>query len=108
MKVREKLDSCDGYTERKRQQAYDLLSAYAAHATPEGFVVISPEMMTQVGPFPNEKNLRAALQELARHVANVSAIIGTIVRTDAEETLALKAAFYDGLQRWSGRYLGMR
>lgn len=108
VKVREKLDSRDGCTERKRKDAYDRLSAYAAHATPEGFVVISLEMMTQVGPFPSEKNLRAALQELARHVAAVSVIIGTIVRTEAEETLALKAAFYNGLQRWSSRYLGLR
>jgi hypothetical protein len=108
VKVREKLDSRDGYTECQRKKAYDLLSAYTAHATPEGFVVISPQMMTQVGPFPSEKNLQAALQELARHVAVVSAIIGPIVRTEAEEILALKAAFYEGLQRWSSRYLGLR
>ena len=106
VKVRERLDFRDGYTERTK--AYDRLSAYAAHATPEGFVVISPQMMTQVGPFPSERHLQAALQELAKHVANVSAIIGAIVKTEAEETLVLKAAFYEGLQRWSARYLGMR
>lgn len=103
--VREKLDARDGFTERKRQQAYDLLSQYAAHPTPEGFTVISPNAMMQVGPFPSEKNLKAALQELAKHVANVSVLVGAVVKAKKPEELARKVTYYGRLQLWSEAYL---
>jgi hypothetical protein len=67
--VRLFLDKRDNFKEQKRQKAYELLSKYAAHPTPEGFALISPESMTQVGPFPHETNLHAAFQELAKHLA---------------------------------------
>ena len=104
-KVRKRLDARDGSTEGKRQKAYDRLSGYAAHPTPEGFSVISPDMMTQVGPFPNEKNLRAALQELVKRLTNAAAVIASFVKTDASETKSLKIDYYARLRRWSSKYI---
>ncbi len=56
-KVRTILDDLDGFVERKRERAYSILSSYAAHPTPEGWVVISPDNMTQMGPFSDAGRL---------------------------------------------------
>lgn len=103
-KVRKRLDSRDGVTEGKRRNAYDRLSGYAAHPTPEGFSLISPDMMTQIGPFPNEKNLRAALQELVIRLTNSAAVTGSIVKIDTPKTKSLKIKFYARLKYWSSAY----
>lgn len=71
-KVRKKLDDRDGFKERKRDAAYKLLSSYAAHPTPEGFSVISPENMTQLGPFPSALHFKALLEEAAMRVTDAA------------------------------------
>lgn len=105
LKVRTKLDDRDGFKERKRQKAYDDLSRYASHPTPEGFTLISPENTTQIGPFPDERLLRAALQELVKRAANVSVLIGSIIKTDDRPFLLFKSGFYSQLRQWSDRYM---
>jgi hypothetical protein len=103
-KVRKRLDARDGCTEGKRRKAYDRLSGYAAHPTPESFSLISPDMMTQVGPFPNEKILRAALEELVMRLTNAAAVTSCVVKTDAPTTKSLKMDFYTKLKHWSSKY----
>ena len=104
-KVRDRLDARDGLTERERKKAYDRLSGYAAHPTPQGFSVISPDMMTQVGPFPDRKNLRAALQELVKRLTNAASVIGSIIKTDEPEMKSIKMDFRTKLRRWSSKYI---
>jgi hypothetical protein len=103
-KVRKKLDARDGFTDGKRRKVYDRLSGYAAHPTPEGFSLISPDMMTRVGPFPNEKNLRAALQELAMRLTNAAAVISSVAKTDTPTTKSLKIDFYNRFNHWTSKY----
>jgi hypothetical protein len=67
-KVRTILDDLDGFVERKRERAYSMLSSYAAHPTPEGWIVISPDNMTQIGPLPDSGRLQAAIEEIVRHL----------------------------------------
>src|SRR5207253_837503 len=57
VKVRELLDDMDGFTKRKRADAYKLLSNYAAHVSPEGFKIIPPGGLTQIGPYPSKEIL---------------------------------------------------
>jgi hypothetical protein len=66
--VRKKLDERDGFKERKREAAYKRLSAYGAHPTPEGFAIVSPGNVTQLGPFPSQTHFQALLEEAAMRI----------------------------------------
>lgn len=48
-----------------RHEVYSRFSEHAAHPSPEGFALISPNNMTELGPFPEETRLRAFMQEIA-------------------------------------------
>ena len=74
-KVRESLDKRDGHKLQKRDEAYGLLSKYASHPTPEGFGILAVNDLTHVGPFPSQKNLTAAFQELAKHSNEIARIL---------------------------------
>lgn len=74
-KVRDRLSERDGHTLQRREENYSLLSEFAAHPSPEGFVVIAIDDLTQVGPFPSDTKLLAVLQELARHCDQLSRTI---------------------------------
>ncbi|MBX3518466.1 MAG: hypothetical protein KF835_00435 [Xanthobacteraceae bacterium] len=65
--IRTTLDDLDGLKEKKRAAVYKMLSKYAAHPSPHGFNIISPENLTKIGPFPSQIVLTALLQELAKH-----------------------------------------
>ena len=69
IEVRKSLDTRDGNIEQKREKAYSLLSLYASHPTPEGFQLLQSNGKSQVGPFPDQEKLRAALAELAKQLA---------------------------------------
>jgi len=50
--VRTALDDRDGFTKRRRQEAYDLLTELAGHPAPQGFVMLHPKgMEAHLGPF---------------------------------------------------------
>ena len=101
VKVREQLDELDGFKEARRALAYKLLSTYAAHPTPEGFTIISPGWMTQVGPFPDEERLTAGLQELAKQLTYAAIVISGYADDSRPEVVAAKLG---SLQLW--RYGG--
>lgn len=103
--VREHLDRLDGYKEKRRAQAYKLFSSYAAHVTPDGFRIISPAGMTQIGPFPSREVLTALIQELAKHFSYTCVLFGTAIKDPVSEILVVKAAFLRTLDAWAGRYL---
>jgi len=103
--VRERLDALDGFSKARRAAAYKLLSTYAAHPTPEGFTIISPESSTQVGPFPNEKLLTSGLQELAKHVTYAAVVISGHADNSSDKVLATKAAFFAAFERWQPKYM---
>lgn len=105
LQVRSRLDDRDGFKDRKRQSAYENLSRYAAHPTPEGFALISPSDLTKIGPFPDQKNLRAALQELVKHTANASTLISKVVQCEDAAFLVLRMRHVECLRRWSAIYL---
>jgi len=75
MKVRVALDDRDGYTERKRETAYNLLWQLGAHPTYAGFQMLQSKdpNLINVGPFFDAKLLGIVLYELAKtRVANSS------------------------------------
>ncbi len=65
--IRSALDDRDGFTERKREEAYSLLCELASHPTIMGFQMLRPDGQNAVlGPFLEEKALKAIFSELAR------------------------------------------
>lgn len=67
--IRQKLDKRDNFQEKKRNKAYKLFSELAAHPTASGFVLFSPNNLSNVGPFFNEKYLKVWIEELAKLVS---------------------------------------
>lgn len=64
--IRKRLDRLDGFTNKPRDALYKLFSDVGTHANPDGFTIISPNALTQVGPFPSEKVVIALSFDLAR------------------------------------------
>ncbi len=105
VRVRERLDKLDGFKEARRAAAYKLLSTYAAHPTPEGFIIISPDRMTSVGPFPDQKRLTSGLQELAKHLTYAAVLISGHADDSNYAVLAAKAAFFTVIEPWQEKYM---
>lgn len=105
VKVREALDARDGFTEKKRASRYKLLSAYGAHPTPEGTNIISPNGMTQIGPFPNQKRLKGVIEELAMLTAHAAETIAPLVKPTDVEGMARKLSFLQFAEEWRQKFL---
>jgi hypothetical protein len=63
MRIRMALDEREGNTERKRQKVYEELCQYGAHATYKGFRMTTRGNIGELGPFLDEKMLRAFIEE---------------------------------------------
>lgn len=105
VRVREKLDALDGYKARKRQKEYDLFSQHAAHPGPHGFRVISPNNMTQIGPFVSKEVLTAVFQELAKHLTMAVSHLLSSLQPAEPEVLSQMKTFRANLSDWRARYL---
>ncbi|MBO9102428.1 MULTISPECIES: hypothetical protein [unclassified Rhizobium] len=105
VKVRERLDALDGYKDQRRAKAYALLSTYGAHPSPDGFSLISPDNLTQIGPFPDQTRLRALLEELAQHLAYAADVVVTFAQEDSGAVAAVAVRYRQALNHWRKRYL---
>lgn len=74
-KIRNALDDRDGYTERKRGEAYNLLCQLGTHATYTGFQMLQAKgsNLAHVGPFFEPASLDAVLSELAKTIMQAGA-----------------------------------
>ncbi|MEH2488911.1 hypothetical protein [Bradyrhizobium sp. AZCC 2230] len=70
MKIRVALDDRDGFTERKREAAYNLLCQLGTHPTYTGFQMLQAKGSDKVivGPFFEPASLDAVLSELAKTI----------------------------------------
>jgi hypothetical protein len=102
--VRDILDKLDGLTSKKRAEAYALLSTHATHVDLDGFQIISPDSMTQIGPFPSEKILTALFQELAKHIQLVCIHLTKLLMPTDPEILTAIRALDETLRQWRTKY----
>jgi hypothetical protein len=105
VKVREALDARDRFTEKKRASRYKLLSTYGAHPTPEGIYIISPDGMTQIGPFPDQKILKGVIEELAMVTAHATATIAPLVKPTDLDGMTRKLSFFEFAEKWRKKFL---
>lgn len=104
VKVRVALDERDGWTEKKREKAYKDLCAYAAHVTPEGFAVISPNDMTVIGPHPNPRALKATIEELVKVLPSACIHVGVLIASEDREVLAAHSNFTRTVSEWLPKF----
>jgi hypothetical protein len=91
--VRKALDDLDGFKEQKRAKAYKLLSGYAAHVSREGFSVISPDGMAEIGPFPSAPLMQATIEELVKVLPSACFHIGEILDINDLDVLLAQEQF---------------
>jgi hypothetical protein len=107
IKVRQALDARDGFTGMKRGSRYKILSTYGAHPTPEGVSIISPNGMTQIGPFPDRRLLKGVIEELAMVTAHAAATIAPLVKPTDFAGMARKLSFLQYAEKWRKKYLNL-
>lgn len=108
-KVRKFLDAYDGFKEGKRGAAYKMFCEYAAHATPQGFVLMRPSGggQTIMGPFFDSGLLKAVLEETAQLAAQVgNYFAGFFDGKSNLDALGVTLHRYDVTGRWAEKYLG--
>jgi hypothetical protein len=96
----EELDTKNGNEPFRRNLTYKRLSTYGAHASPEGFALISPNMMTQIGPFPDAARMKALVEEIVQHLTFAALIFGGHLPKNIVGGMHMKLEFYDQVGRW--------
>jgi hypothetical protein len=96
--------SLTGTPKKKRAKAYALLSTHATHVDLDGFQIISPDSMTQIGPFPSEKILVALFQELAKHLQFACIHLLKLLDPSEPEILVTIRSLDQTLVEWRKKY----
>jgi hypothetical protein len=78
VKIRIALDNKEGNKEKKRAKAYETLSQYGSHATYRGFRMTTRRNFGEIGPFVDETNLRAFIEEVTLRLAPACVLYGTM------------------------------
>jgi hypothetical protein len=102
--IRDTLDKLDGLTHKRRAEAYALLSTHATHVDLDGFQIISPNSLTQIGPFPSEKLLEALFEELAKHLQFVCIHLLKLLDPSDPEILVAIGSLNQTLGQWRTKY----
>lgn len=91
--IREALDKRDGFTTKKRAEAYDNLCRLAAHPTMDGFAMLRPKGTSdaQIGPFFEERSLIGVIEELAKLMAQVSPAIPKLLAGNDNSIATMRA-----------------
>jgi hypothetical protein len=105
--VRKTLDDLDGNKDANREAAYKFFSQHGTHADANAVQIISPDMMTIIGPFPDETRVRGITFDLARYLAIATVFVTRCIDHqrigDVEQRLEYAKAliaFARAVQQW--------
>jgi hypothetical protein len=101
----EEIEKKDGKTPLNRSQTYKRFCTYGTHASPESFVLISPNAMTQIGPFPDAGRLKAMIEEIVQHLTFATTVFIDHIESDDLNVLSLQAEFYDRAEDWANEFI---
>lgn len=104
VKVRTDLEKLGGSIGTEHQERYGMFSKYGAHPTPEGFTVISPGSMTNVGPFPDAGLLRAILEELVQQLVHTVDVVFSHAPNDEPRVVGAKIDYLRRLAPWTKEF----
>jgi hypothetical protein len=108
VKVRLRLEDIEkkqGKPPLNRQPAYQRFCTYGAHASPESFRLISPDMQTKIGPFPDEGRLKAMIEEIVQHLTFAVIVFLSHLDEENDDAVELRARFYDCANRWADEFV---
>ncbi len=108
--IRKLLDDRDGFTKRKREAAYQLLSELAGHPTYASFRMLAPKPGSDAhcGPFFEATSLNAVLAELAKHAVQAGETIFAFVPSERPSDFEMKIAFLETKGGWMERFFGRK
>jgi hypothetical protein len=98
--IRDALDKRDGFKEKMRGELYGRLSAYASHATNQGFILTTKENMGQPGPFVTEKLLTAWLEEMIKLLGHGALVYAGHFEDVAPNLETVKKEYFDMMKAW--------
>lgn len=109
MKVRVALDDRDGFTERKREAAYNLLCQLGTHPTYAGFQMLQSKgsNLVNVGPFFEASSMDAVLSELAKTMMQAGAQARHVDK-DRLDDYRISVDYLTAQADWSDRFLGSK
>ncbi|MBC7707581.1 MAG: hypothetical protein H7274_27030 [Rhodoferax sp.] len=106
VKVREKLESLPRYAGQRRDKLYGTYSNYASHTTYKGFQLIAPDNSPRLGPFFDQKLLKALLEDLALHLSHATLSVSATLETSNPQVLEAKKGFLERLKAYRHQYPG--
>ena len=101
-RVREKLDKRDGFTEKKRAEAYKMFSELAGHPTMKSHYMLRPhkEGDAFIGPFIEEGTILATVSEMGRLAFQVGEMLGAFYPGSWTDGVETRAAFEKVKLQW--------
>ena len=109
--IRTALDARDGFTEKKRAVAYDLLCRLAGHATPEGAVMLVPDPKStsvHCGPFLEETALNALIAECASLSVQAAGAFSTLIIDENLDQKEARIAYMQAEADWFERFFEIK
>lgn len=103
--IRQALDKHDGA--KQMGHIYKLMCNYAAHPAYEGFAMVAPNGLGNIGPFLDEKRLKVLVEELAKHLLFFALVYMGHFDKLPVEFLNLKSGFLNNVKSWGERFLGV-
>lgn len=102
------IDTRGGKAATRRDKTYKRFCTYGTHPSPESFVLITPNAMTQIGPFPDVSRMRAMVEEIVRHLTFATIVFASHLKNDDATMAQLKMEFYNLAERWADEFLSIR
>lgn len=102
VKVREALDSRDGYTLKRRAEIYELFSELAGHPTMKSDWMMRPSKDGDavIGPFVEATTLQAVLSEMGRLAVQVGTALVAFFPNSWQQSLPARDSFILLKERW--------
>jgi hypothetical protein len=102
VKVREALDTRDGFTSKKRFERYELFSQLAGHPNMNSHLMMRPQKDSDavIGPFMETTTLDAGISEMGRLAAQVGEQLNRFFPADWEQGVPSRVAFVQLKQNW--------
>lgn len=104
--IRKRLDDRDGFTSKRRAEAYHFMSTLAGHPSPTGFQMLLSEGVYRSGPFFDAKHLDACWSELAKVAVQVGIHYATFFSPNTRDAAHIKAEYLDVANDWQATFYG--
>ena len=107
VKIRIALDEKDGFTEKKRAAAYELLCELASHPTYRGLQMLAPKGQAHhCGPFFDSSALKPLIEELVKLAIQAGQNYSLFFKGRTKATMETKVYFMEACGEWMERYFG--